>query len=142
MARDTEFGKRMRQMRRRLALTQQELGARLGITKVSVARYEAGRVPRLDLLREISRVGGVSVAWLLHNEAASRRDRAIQSTPVKINSRMWRLISDLTEELELRAPQLSASDRRHYERRASEVISKAVRELREYRALLEGRHRQ
>src|SRR5439155_13105716 len=129
-------------MRRHLALTQQELGARLGITKVSVARYEAGRVPRLDLLRQISRVGGVSVGWLLHSEAASRRERATQLTPVRINSRLWRLISNLTEGLELNAPQLSAGDRRHYERRASEVMSKALRELREYRALLEGHHRQ
>ena len=66
-----EFGKRVRLIRQRLHLTQQGLGDRLGLTKVSVARHEAGRIPRLDLLQKIAAIAGANIAWLLHGEATS-----------------------------------------------------------------------
>ena len=49
-------------------LTQAEFGKRLGLKKLSVVRYEAGAVSRLDVLRKIAHVGGVTLAWVLEGE--------------------------------------------------------------------------
>src|SRR6266481_179438 len=64
-----EVGKRIRQIRQRLGLTQAQFAQRLGVIKVSVARYEAGRVPRPKVLEEIARLGGETVIALLEGRA-------------------------------------------------------------------------
>ena len=61
----------MRDLRRRARLTQQEFAERLGLRRISVARYEAGRIPRIKILKEIARVGGVSVVSLIATEDES-----------------------------------------------------------------------
>ena len=71
-----EVGNRVRQVREKLRLTQGEFARRLGVTRVSVARYEAGRVPSFGALHQLARLGGVTVGWLLQDtpeeEIASR----------------------------------------------------------------------
>jgi transcriptional regulator with XRE-family HTH domain len=140
VVRDPEFGKRVRLLRHRLHLTQQGLGDRLGLTKVSVARYEAGRVPRLDLLQKIAEIAGESVAWLLHGDAANSGTRATQ--PIRspaTGQRLGRLVTRLISELESDyLSQLPVGLRRRYEQRTKEVLAKTLRELKEYRALLEA----
>src|SRR5713226_5949649 len=61
----SDVGGRIREIRRKLGLTQTQFGQRLGVIKISVARYEAGRIPRFRILEEIARIGNVTVAWLL-----------------------------------------------------------------------------
>ena len=143
MVRDPEFGKRIRLIRQRLHLTQQGLGERLGLTKVSIARYEAGRIPRIDLLQKIAEVAGVNVAWLLHGEAASSGRRAAQPIRFPITGqRLGRIVTHLISELESDyLSQLPVGSRRRYEQRAKEVLAKTLRELKEYRALLEAERR-
>jgi len=60
-----EVGERIGQIREKLGLTQGEFAERLSVTRASVARYEAGRVPNLSLLRHMARLGKVSVGWIL-----------------------------------------------------------------------------
>lgn len=143
MVRDPEFGKRVRLIRYRLHLTQEGLGQRLGLTKVSVSRYETGRIPRLDVLQKIAEIAEVNVAWLLHGEAASSATRGAQPTrlPVTVPS-LGRILAQLISELESdRLSQLPIRSRRRYDQRAKEVLAKTLRELKEYKALLEAEGR-
>ncbi len=136
--RNPEVGKRIREVRQRLNFTQPEFGKRLGVKKLSVVRYEAGAVSRLDVLRKIAILGGVTLAWLLEGE----EPRMLQEThptvyeqqvPGPLNSLLDRLRTELTSD---RLAQLPPSRRKRYEERAKEVLTRAQRELEEYRALL------
>ena len=143
MVRDPEFGKRVRLIRYRLHLTQEGLGQRLGLTKVSVSRYEAGRIPRLDVLQKIAEIAGVNVAWLLHGEAASSATRGAQPIRLPVTGQSFgRILAQLISELESDyLSQLPVRSRRRYEQRAKEVLAKTLRELKEYKALLEAEGR-
>jgi transcriptional regulator with XRE-family HTH domain len=136
--RTPEVGKRIRAVRQRLNLTQAEFGKRLGVKKLSVVRYEAGAVSRLDVLRKIAHVGGVTLAWLLEggeppmlHETHPTADE--QHVPGPLNSLLDRIRTELTSH---RLAQLPPSRRTRYEERAKEVLTWAQRELEEYRALL------
>ncbi len=143
MVRDPEFGKRVRLIRYRLHLTQEGLGQRLGLTKVSVSRYEAGRIPRLDVLQKIAEIAGVNVAWLLHGEAASSATRGTQPIRLPVTGQsLGRILAQLISELESDyLSQLPVRSRRRYEQRTKEVLAKTLRELKEYKALLEAEGR-
>jgi len=143
VVRDPEFGKRVRLIRYRLHLTQEGLGQRLGLTKVSVSRYEAGRIPRLDVLQKIAEIAGVNVAWLLHGEAASSATRGAQPIRLPATGQSFgRILAQLISELEGDyLSQLPVRSRRRYEQRTKEVLAKTLRELKEYKALLEAEGR-
>src|SRR5438445_10664601 len=78
--RDASVGHRIRSVRKGLKITEGQFGRRLGIIPLSVARYEAGRVPRADVLERIARFGGVTTSWLLYGERNS--DSLLQTEPV------------------------------------------------------------
>lgn len=60
------FSKRLREVRRRSGLTQQQLGDLIGVTKVSVCCYEKGtRTPTLDTLLDLANVLNVEFTYLL-----------------------------------------------------------------------------
>src|SRR5713226_3400710 len=84
--RATEVGKRVRQVREKLRLTQGEFARRLGVTRVSVARYEAGRVPSFGVLHQLARLGGVTIGWLLQEtpEEESPRDWGDRLSPLDV----------------------------------------------------------
>ena len=61
-----EIGKRVRQRREELGLTQQELADELNVTHQHVSRIETDQaVPSLDLLVRLSAKLGTSNDWLL-----------------------------------------------------------------------------
>lgn len=58
-------GQRIKEARENLALTQEELGQKIGVTGVTVMRYEKGqREPRFEQLQRIASALGVTVAYL------------------------------------------------------------------------------
>lgn len=58
MLKNSSFGDRIRAERRRLGLSQEELAEQLGVSRSSVAYYEADRtVPDLDFLAHADTVG-------------------------------------------------------------------------------------
>src|SRR5215467_14453140 len=77
---DASVGHRIRFVRKGLKITQAQFARRLGIIPLSVARYEAGRVPRADVLERIAHFGGVTTSWLLYGERNS--DSPPQTEPV------------------------------------------------------------
>ncbi len=133
-----EVGKRIRQIRQRLGLTQAQFAQRLGVIKVSVARYEAGRVPRPKVLEEIARLGGVTVMVLLQGSVEGRALRAFPSVLTELG--VSELLAELTAFLEGRALVINRLPRRYrnqYKERIRESLSKLERDLMEYQALLE-----
>jgi len=133
-----EVGKRIRQIRQVLGLTQAQFAQRLGVIKVSVARYEAGRVPRPKVLEEIARLGGVTVMSLLQEPVEGRAQTAFSLALTDLG--LSELLGELTAFLESRAlliNRLPPRYRNQYKERIRESLSKLERDLTEYQALLE-----
>jgi transcriptional regulator with XRE-family HTH domain len=139
VARDPTIGARIRRIRKSLKLTQQELGRQLGLTKVSVARYEAGRVPRVELLRKISQLGGVTVSWLLQGQdGAPPVGRYDDSLGMGTSERSaQRILGRLAARLPGN-PRWSPQYRKRYERRRAEILLRAIRELEDFKKLLDA----
>lgn len=133
---DLSVGRRVRQVRQRLDLTQTGFARQLGITKVSVARYEAGRVPRANLLDRIAALGGVSVEWLLRGgspaqpsgQPSGREARDVTSFSVP-------------QRLEYRVSNLPKRYQKRFSSRVKEMKIRLLRELDEYVKLLDAENR-
>ena|SRR5437879_2907553 len=137
--RDANVGQRIRSVRRGLNLTQAQLGRRLGVIPISIARYEAGRVPRADVLERIARLGGVTTSWLLHGERGG--DSPLRIEPVV--SDVFQSVLHLVQPDWTSKPwtELSIRDRKRYEERAREAVARLNRELEIYRDLLKMKAR-
>lgn len=64
-----DFGKRLKQLRKGIPLSQEQLAQRIGVTKSLISSYENGvRFPSCEVLLQLSRVFHVSVDYLLGQE--------------------------------------------------------------------------
>ncbi len=69
MNRKKAIGNKIRQVRSKLGMTQLEMAKAIRHSKQSVSGYEIGDTyPSIDSLIQISRLGGVSIDWLLTGE--------------------------------------------------------------------------
>ena len=60
------LGYRLRQLRKSRAMSQEDLGRALGVSKVSISGYEKGtRMPSMDVLLSILRMFDVSADYML-----------------------------------------------------------------------------
>lgn len=63
------FGKRLRQLRKGIPLSQEQLAQRIGVAKSLISAYENGnRFPSCEVLLQLSRLFHVSVDYLLGQE--------------------------------------------------------------------------
>ena len=63
------IGKRLRELRIKKGMSQQELGTAIGVTKVSVCGYESGsRIPNLEKLTKLADALQTSTDYLLGRE--------------------------------------------------------------------------
>lgn len=120
-------------------LTQAQFGRRLGVIAISIARYEAGRVPRADVLERIARLGGVTTSWLLYGERSG--DSPLRTEPVI--SETAQVVLHLVEPDWKSKPwtELSTRSRKRYEERAREAVARLKRDLEDYRDLLKMKSR-
>src|SRR5262249_14455936 len=133
-----DLGRRIRQVRRQLGLTQAEFGQRLGIINVSVARYEAGRVSHAEVLRRIAALAGVTVDWLLHGERGKLAVGPPETGRASVSRSLVMPSISLESLLQpSRVTHLPPRFRNRYLRRAKEVLERARRELEEYTRVLE-----
>lgn len=73
------FGYRLRDLRNKKELSQQELSSDLGISKAALSYYENGqRVPDIDILLKISDYFNVSADYLLGRTKATSTDMDLQ----------------------------------------------------------------
>lgn len=69
------IGKRLRELRVKKGLSQQELGNAIGVTKVSVCGYESGtRIPNLEKLIRIADTLETTTDYLLGREISVNND--------------------------------------------------------------------
>ena len=130
---------RIRQIRQKLGFNQAQFGERLGVTRLSVARYEAGRIPKWRILEDISRMGEVTVAWLLHGQIPGIQGRP--DPPQILSPGLSEPVRTLVAFLERKTPslgRLSKKGRNRYEQRVEELVTRTTRELEEYQKLLEA----
>ena len=63
---DSTMGQRIAAQRKRLNLSQEALGEKMGVSRQAISKWESdGAVPEIDKLIAMSRLFGVSVGWLL-----------------------------------------------------------------------------
>ncbi len=64
------LGKRIKEQRKKLGLTQKELGEIINVTKVSICCYEKGtRTPTLETLKVLAETFNVDINYLLGNDS-------------------------------------------------------------------------
>ena len=69
------IGKRVRELRIKKGMSQQELGNAIGVTKVSVCGYENGsRLPNLEKLVKLADALGCTTDYLLGREISVNND--------------------------------------------------------------------
>ncbi|BAS28060.1 helix-turn-helix domain-containing protein [Limnochorda pilosa] len=80
------FPTRLRQLREAKGMTQQDLGALIGVTKNSISSYERGvRTPEFHLLLRMADVFGVSTDYLLgHTERDVSPDQRLALLAIEL----------------------------------------------------------
>ena len=71
------LGQRIAAERKKLSLSQEALGEKMGVSRQAISKWEAdGALPEIDKLIAMSRLFGVSLGWLLgvEEESAARSD--------------------------------------------------------------------
>ena len=64
-----DIGKRIKMIREKLGLTQQEMASKLGYKMLTISRWERGeRTPSLNDLSKLAELYGVNLHWLLTGE--------------------------------------------------------------------------
>ena len=64
------LGKRIKEQRKKMNLTQEELGQLINVTKVSICCYENGtRTPTLETLKVLAETFNVDINYLLGNDS-------------------------------------------------------------------------
>lgn len=72
------IGQRIAQQRKKLGLSQEALGEKLGISRQAISKWEAdASVPEIDKLIVLSKLFGVSVGWLLGVESQPSSDDTV-----------------------------------------------------------------
>ena len=86
-------GQRIAQKRKRLGLSQEALGERLGVSRQAIYKWESdAALPEIEKLVNLSREFSVSVDWLLGEENGDRDGRKEELTPQQL-----RMVEEIVE---------------------------------------------
>lgn len=79
-----EMGIKMRQKRKELNLTLDDIAENVQVAKSTIQRYETGKIemPKIPVVREIAKALGVSSKWLLGKEDNCSEDSSVTYVPV------------------------------------------------------------
>ncbi len=138
---DLDVVRRIRQVRRSLGFTQAQFAAKIGTGKVSVARYEAGRIPRADILDAIALEGSVTVDWILRGDKAAKSAERRRTSVDTHLPPLLRRLATLLEQNGVKLSNLPPGYKARYQQRADELIGRVGRELQEYVKLLNSQYR-
>ena len=115
------LGKRLKALRVKLNMTQQQLGKEVNVTKVSICCYENGtRVPALETLIDLSRVFDVTLDYLIGNDEYIVSDTNA-NYGMRASSEEIELIKELRKNQDLYSKMVDDP------KRMVELISKKVR---------------
>ncbi|MDQ0340233.1 transcriptional regulator with XRE-family HTH domain [Caldalkalibacillus uzonensis] len=98
-----DFPQRLRTLRKAKGLTQEELGRKVNVTKVSISGYESGnRSPDMDTLKMLADALDVSIDYLLGRDQAQTKTNDLPELTEKderdIQKELENLISGLKSE--------------------------------------------
>ena len=127
-----EVGRRIKHIRSQLNLTQAELGQKLGVKKLAVAKYEAGRVPKLEMLNKLARIGGVPTSWFFQLEP-----KILLPSAVDVPASLKKAVNELLEQLRTSKSLKSAALQRRFEARCKELLIRCRCDLEAYRQALQ-----
>lgn len=101
----TDFGARLRQIRKELGENQDEFAARIGTSKQVLSRYETGqRIPKISLVEKYANSLHVSVDYLM---GSSEQEDAFESVCTQGNKPFYKIFTEVTyDELGLDIPAL------------------------------------
>ena len=85
------IGQRIAEERKRLGLSQEALGERLGVSRQAISKWESdASVPEIDKLIVLSKLFSVSVGWLLGVEDPSAAEEAVpEETVAEPKASFW-----------------------------------------------------
>ena len=136
-----DVAKRIRLIRQRRGLTQWQFGKAVEVSRLSVARYEGGRLPRADVLDRIARLGGVTVTWLLHGAEEAELLRFEAAGPSEMTGTAAETLGDaLSGRLAAQLSRLPRKYRERYDKRVRELVVRLRGELEEYVGLLRAQY--
>ena len=84
------IGQRIAEQRKKLGLSQEALGERMGVSRQAISKWEAdGAIPEIDKLIALSKLFDVRVGWLLGTEEAApeeepRQDESLSEAQLKM----------------------------------------------------------
>ena len=82
---DTTMGQRIAEGRKKLELSQEALGEKLGVSRQAISKWESdGAVPEIDKLIALSKLFGVTVGWLLGVEEAAPEADTLSEGQIKM----------------------------------------------------------
>lgn len=101
----TNFGERLRQIRKERGETQEEFAARIGTSKQVLSRYESGqRIPKISLAEKYAQALSVSVDYLMGKDAP--QEAAFDSVCTQNGKPFYKIFIDVTSEMNLLIPDI------------------------------------
>ena len=86
------MGQRIAQERKRLGISQEALGEKMGVSRQAISKWEAdGAVPEIDKLISLSKLFGTSVGWLLGVETPS------QTQPDELTESQLKMVEEIVK---------------------------------------------
>lgn len=87
------IGQRIAEERKKLGLSQEALGEKLGVSRQAISKWESdASVPEIDKLIVLSKLFGVSVGWLLGVEAEISGTQELPEEAVPEQPSLWQAI--------------------------------------------------
>ncbi len=100
-------GQRISQLRKEQHLSQEELGAKLGVSRQAIYKWESdASLPEIEKLIALSRLFSVSVGWLLGVEEQPQADPE-QESSAELTPQQLKMVEEITARyIEAKTPQL------------------------------------
>ncbi len=95
-------GKRLKELRTTMGLTQKQLGDLANVTKVSICGYEKGnRTPNIETLIDLANILNTSPNYLLDSEVSAKVMEEAEEYSVSISSDDMQILKELKKYPEL-----------------------------------------
>jgi len=95
-------GKRVKELRTNMGLTQKQLGDLVNVTKVSICGYEKNnRIPNIETLIDLANVLNTTPNYLLDSELSARVMEDAEEYSVSISSNDMNILKELKKYPEL-----------------------------------------
>ena len=99
-------GQRIAQKRKELALSQEALGAQLGVSRQAIYKWESdAALPEIDKLVALSKIFDVPVGWLLGVEEAPPEAPAPETDSRELNAAQMAMVEEIVARYLAAAPQ-------------------------------------